>query len=237
MDDDRYGCAQATELLAELAVGAIAGEQRADVLRHVAGCPSCRAELAELARVADGLLQLAPPVEPPAGFESAALARIAVEAAPSPSVAAKPRYPRIRRPGRALAAAFALVVAVALGAGAVWWRTAADRSLAARTRQTQELADGRYLKAARLTTVAGDSAGTVFMYEGNPSWLLVTISAAPVDGSYRVVLINQDGRRYPIGACEVASGSGTTAYRLATVASIDTIEMTAPSGVLLTART
>src|SRR5262247_1639424 len=70
-------CAQVRPLLAEVATGAATGYDLALVLGHVAGCPACRQELTELTRVADGLLLLTPEREPPTGFETAVVQRIA----------------------------------------------------------------------------------------------------------------------------------------------------------------
>src|SRR5262245_30798816 len=229
--DERYGCEQARDLLAELATGAAAGQERAAVLRHVATCSTCRSELTQLTKVADDLLLLAPPAEPPTGFESAVLAGLAAPARPAPHKV------RLGSRRRLLAGALAVLLAATLGAGLTWWRTAADRALAAETRQTQTIANGRHLEAARLRTADGTGTGTVFLYDGDPSWLLVNLSVAPVDGAYEVVLVHTDGRRYAIGACQVAGGSGITAYRLtASTVGIASIEMTGPSGVSLTAR-
>src|SRR2546430_2327748 len=75
--DEAAGCAEIRELLPELAAGVAEGEERARALRHLRECADCRRELAALATVADELLTLAPPVEPPRGFEAAVLARIA----------------------------------------------------------------------------------------------------------------------------------------------------------------
>jgi anti-sigma factor RsiW len=234
--DERYGCEQARDLLAELATGAAAGQERAALLRHVATCSTCRSELTELTKVADDLLLLAPPAEPPTGFESAVLARLSATTRPAPhQVRPVPRRRARSRP-RLLAGALALLVAAALGAGLTWWRTAADRALAAETRQTQTIANGRHLEAARLRAADGTGTGTVFLYDGNPSWLLVSLSSAPVDGAYEVVVVHIDGLRYAIGACQVSGGSGTTAYRLpASTAGIAGIEMTGPSGIRLAA--
>src|SRR5262245_8368004 len=114
-------CAEIRPALAELAVGALSGDERAEALRHVESCPDCARELERLAELADDLLLLAPPAEPPAGFEAAALARM------TPA----PRH-RSRRQLLGLAAG---VVAVALaGAGAggavVHHRGDGDRVLA-----------------------------------------------------------------------------------------------------------
>src|SRR5262245_42378735 len=74
--DELRECSQIRPLLPELATGAATGHDRARVLRHCAGCAACRHDLAEYARVADEVLLLAPVHEPPAGFESAVVARM-----------------------------------------------------------------------------------------------------------------------------------------------------------------
>jgi Putative zinc-finger len=73
---ERPGCGDTRELLPELAAGVAAGDDRARALRHLSGCAACRGELDALAIVADEMVAWAPAVEPPAGFESAVLARL-----------------------------------------------------------------------------------------------------------------------------------------------------------------
>lgn len=240
MDDrrrDPHDCDAVAEPLALLATGALAGDERAAVLRHTGTCARCRAELAELARVADGVLLLAPEIEPPAGFESAVIARVA-DRGTAPRWAVIWRNRLAGRWVRSAAAAAVLAIAMASGAGVVWWSTEADRRLATQTRDTLEIAGGRYLKAARLVTSAGAVVGTAFMYEGDPSWLLLSISGAPADGPYDVTLVTDDRTRYMAGVCQVANGAGTTAYRLhIPVASVEAIELVGPSGVTLSAQT
>jgi hypothetical protein len=196
---DRPDCDAVEDLLAELATGAATGHDRALALGHVAGCVDCRRALAELSQIADGLLLLAPSVEPPAGFESAVLDSL--------------RPARFRSRYRLVAAAAAVVLAAALGAGIVWWRTEPDRQLAAQHRQTLAVANGRYLKAARLTTEAGAPAGTIFLYQGSPSWLLVTIAGVN-DGIYAIVAVDRDATPHAVGSCPVTNRSGTAGYRL-----------------------
>ncbi|MDQ3898330.1 MAG: zf-HC2 domain-containing protein, partial [Actinomycetota bacterium] len=75
-------CAELEELAAELALGTVSGAERAAALDHLAACASCRELVDQLGRVADGMLQLAPVVEPPPGFESKVLARMGVRQAP-----------------------------------------------------------------------------------------------------------------------------------------------------------
>jgi hypothetical protein len=222
---EAYECVEVRALLPELATGAMTGRERAEVLRHVEDCPSCRAELAELARLTDALLALAPRVEPPAGFESTVVSALALD-----------RRPLARRRVLSLAATF--LVAAGLGAGLVWWQTGPDRALAEQARQTQAGSDGWYLPAARITTADGTVVGTLFRYQGEPSWLLVTIAGAPVDGPYDVQISYRDGSSYPIGTCQVADRAGTTVYRInRPLSSIAVVRMTGPAGVQLTART
>src|SRR5215216_4532880 len=84
--DERPECAEIRELLPELAAGVAAGDERARALRHLSGCLDCRRELEAMATVVDELLTLVPPVDPPGGFESSVLARIA------PPPRARPRW-------------------------------------------------------------------------------------------------------------------------------------------------
>jgi hypothetical protein len=258
MSDPR-GCPETRELLPELATGALAGDERASALAHVTGCAACRRELAALSRAADAVLLLAPPVEPPPGFEGGVLARLDVDTGTAPELATSNSTSPATRTGGAggkaapdrrrrrsflsgvrprLAIAFAAVVVIAAGAGAqaVRWQSAGDRELARQYRQTLEVANGRYLKAVRMTTMDGQLAGTAFLYQGNPSWLLVTVFAAPADGAYDVLAIDRDGAAHPAGTCEVTARNGTAGYRLAipvsTVGQIQLRSRTAPGTVL-----
>jgi hypothetical protein len=176
-------CAEARELFPELAAGVAAGDERARALGHLSGCAECRRELAGFAEVVDELLLLAPEHEPPAGFESSVLARLAP--------AAPRRHPRWRR----LLAAASIVVAATLAAGAVWWQTADDRELASDYRHTLAIAHGQGLSAAPLLLAGGAETGTVFAYQGSPSWVYVTFRPAPPKGRYDVRLLTRDGRR------------------------------------------
>jgi hypothetical protein len=60
----------------ELAVGTLGEPERGILLDHAASCPACEARLNWLAGLADRLLLLVPEVEPPAGFEAGAMARM-----------------------------------------------------------------------------------------------------------------------------------------------------------------
>src|SRR5512132_2791788 len=115
------GCDRTRELAAELALGILDGEQRAQALRHLAECPECRRAVEELTAVADELLMLAPEREPPAGFESRVLARLQ-----PPPAATRP----VRRRRRLLAPLAAAAAAAAIATAVVLQTTSDDRRLA-----------------------------------------------------------------------------------------------------------
>ena len=71
MTDDvrERGCEQYGDELAELALGVLTGRDRARLLSHVESCPRCAEELEILSRTADSVVQAAPEMEPPLGFE------------------------------------------------------------------------------------------------------------------------------------------------------------------------
>lgn len=226
-------CDELSDALAEFATGAASGADRARVLRHVAGCGECRETLAALSAVADEVLLIAPERQPPAGFESAVLDRIAA----SDGVEAEParRPVRRRRVYRALAAAAA---ALLLGAGAalgVWWATAPDRELAAAYRETLGVANGRYFTAAPVVDDDGVQLGHVFAYQGDPSWVFAVLDGAPEDGTWDVVAVTDDWTA-SVATCEVAEAScGAGATIDADLYELHEVELVAPDGTVLTA--
>jgi hypothetical protein len=135
------------------------------------------------------------------------------------------------------------VIAAALAGGAVSAavtldRGADDRALADRYRQILSVADGQYLRAVRLTTGSGVDAGTVFFYQGRPSWMLVSVTSAPADGAYDMVVTDRAGTDHSVGVCRVTDGTGTTGYQLpARVADITAVALNGPGGVRLSAPT
>jgi anti-sigma factor RsiW len=63
-------CEAVHSLIPELALGLLDGRESAQVLAHLEHCPACQHELLLMGDVADRLVELTPPAEPPAGFES-----------------------------------------------------------------------------------------------------------------------------------------------------------------------
>jgi hypothetical protein len=208
------GCEAVRDLLPELAAGVAAGDDRARALAHLAGCADCRRELAELSAVIDELVLLAPAREPSPGFESAVLSALT---------------PRGRwRPSPVVLAVAASLLGALLAGGIVWGQTSDDRHLADRYRHTLDVAHGQYFAAAPVRGGAGGT-GTVFAYEGSPSWLFVSLEDSPWTGRYQVQVVTTDGRIVEAGWCEVEGGRGSWGRTVdVPVDEISAVRMSAP---------
>jgi hypothetical protein len=95
--------------------------------------------------------------------------------------------------------AASVVAALAVGAGAVYQGTSGDRQLAGSYRAVLAQGHGSFFAAAPLRGPAG-TVGTVFGYQGRPSWLFATVHL-PNTGPQRfdVQLVTRDGRHLPVG--------------------------------------
>ena len=70
----------------------LTGRERAQALSHVESCPRCAEELEQLSRVADTVVQAAPDMEPPVGFEVRLFERMGVaDVRPRRAAACVPR--------------------------------------------------------------------------------------------------------------------------------------------------
>lgn len=224
--DDRTECSELADLLAEVATGAASGPDRARVLRHLSSCQDCRRELDELTRVADEVLLTAPEHDPPTGFESDVLDRIFAATRPP-----EPAHRRLRSL-RPVAYAAAAVILVIIGAGVVWQATEDDRELAASFQNTLDVAGGRYFSAVDLVRPDGTSAGTAFLYDGEPSWLFVVVRDAPA-GAYDVIVTAQN-RSTTVATCTVDNGTCSAGVTLdAATFPIDDIVVSATNGATL----
>jgi hypothetical protein len=143
----------------------------------VAGCAACRAELDELAGMADTLLLLGPEAEPPAGFESRVLDRLAA-VRPAPDLA-----PRRRTwPVVSLAAAAAIVVGLAMGS--VLARRAVPSSAPSTRVGAMEARVAGWKGRVVALPVAGHTASTE---------LIVSATSARSYGTYSLEVVDRDG--------------------------------------------
>jgi hypothetical protein len=200
------GCEQVRELAPEFALGVAEGEERDAVLRHLGGCAGCRQLVSELSSVGDELLLLAPAREPPPGFESRILGRLAEPRRPRP-------LPSLGR-RRWMAVAAAVVLAAVVGAGSVLLATAGDRRLADGYQAVLRQGQGSFLAAAPLAGGQG-RVGTVFGYQGRPSWVMVTLQPSPpAESRFRVQVLTRDGRYLAAGDAILGGASGVWGGRL-----------------------
>lgn len=198
---DRPSCEETRAVAVELALGVAAGDERATGVRHLESCPSCRDEVAELARVLDELLLLSPEREPAPGFESRVLAQMV----------GPHRAPQRWR--RVLALTVAAIVAAALTGGSVWLATRSDRQTADLLRTALERAGGQYFGVEYLHTPSGMRVGHAFVYGGMPSWFFVVVQNPSHAGTFEVEVLTHAGETFPVGSLEVLSddeGGGLT---------------------------
>ena len=208
------GCERVTELAPELALGVADGHERESALHHMGGCQTCRRLVWELSAVSDDLLMLAPEHEAPLGLEDRMLCDIASaerERANVPRIVPAPRRRSIvRRAWRIALVAAGLALAVAVGASGVFLGTAADRRLAEQYRAVLGVGQGSFFAAAPVWSDARE-VGTAWGYQGNPSWVFVSLRTPEGDrGSYEAWLVTSDGRRISLGRAEL--GAGATAW-------------------------
>lgn len=219
------GCEQTRELAAELALGITDGEERAQALRHLAECAECRKAVDELSGVTDELLTLAPIQQPPPGFESRVLERLA------------PARPR-RRARRLLVPIAAAAASAAVVAGVIFGMTSDDRRLADQYRATLAAAHGSYFTAARLRDAAHTPGGLVYGYRGTSSWVYVGLYANHRSERYRVELALTSGRRVPLPGLRLdpvtASGGQAIPVDLRDVATVRVVG-SRPGDVLVAA--
>ncbi len=194
-------CARARDLIPELALGDLSGDERARVLDHLGTCGACGAEATALAEVVDDILRLAPQVDPPAGFESKVLTRMAA----SDVTRSRPRWRRSR--AIIASAAAALVLIVGFGAVTVA-RRERDPGLDDQYVQTIRALGGKELRAAPLST-GGRPWGEAFVYEGKTSWVFVSMSWDVPNGDYGIVLDRSDGPSATVGRLHVVRGQGS----------------------------
>ena len=188
-------CQRVDEDLASLALGTLAGRERARVLEHLKGCVRCAAEVESLSRAGDALLALAPESEPPVGFELRLMERLREETRPSIE-------PRSRR--RAVLAVAAVLIAT-LGFGV-------EALVHAATTSPTSSANPRPL-SARLTA-NGKVLGEVFLTNGSPSWLSMTVDEGSVGGRVRCQVVLTSGAVKTVGTYLLTTGYGAWSMRV-----------------------
>ncbi|GAB7006317.1 anti-sigma factor [Nocardioides sp. AN3] len=185
------------------ALDALDDDERAEFEKHLAGCPTCQAEVDSLREAAVGLAELTE-VAPPAGLRERVLADASVVRPLPPLVLHSPR----RRRWSALVAAAAAVILVGGGA-AIWhpWTgsaptppsiSAVDRVAQApdAQRTTQTLADGGTVTVYRSAKL--DKAAVV----------VKDLPTLPNGKVYEMWLQDTQGSMLPAGVVPAGVSSG-----------------------------
>ena len=224
MGDDmrERGCEQYADELAELALGVLTGRERARVLSHVESCPRCAEELEILSRTADSVLQAAPDMEPPLGFEVRLFERMGV-------TDARPGRRRLRRSRWVPAVVGVAAAAVALGVGLrVTSSTSTPPTVTARAHQVET--------AALMSN--GKMVGHVMTFAGDNPWLSMTMDDASAHGTVRCVVVTEDGVTHTVGTFESRQGYGAWMSPLhVNPATVRTAEVVSPSGTVIATAT
>ena len=209
-------CTEFAELAPDLALGQLSEPERARALSHALSCRACRNELASLSSMVDELALLAPPVEPPVGFEQRAVS--ALTAAGSALVRAEVR-PSRRRYRRLAPAAVAAALAAGLAGG---WGLARPGT----GKPTPVLVHGELSDQGR-------PVGEVIAYSGASPWLYMTVDIGHLNGVVQCV-VEDGGHSVAMGSFSVANGLGYWSAPLRVpVARLDGAKLVQPDGTVL----
>lgn len=203
-------CDELAGVAAELALGALTGRERADALAHLDRCEACREDVRRLTMTGEELFGLLPACEPPPGFEIGVMTRIGLIA---PSPAAGRRIGRMfhrggnadGQTGRGWAGATRRMLAVAavtlavVGAGlAGGWGLRFAASPPARSP----------LSSAALTSASHRAVGKIYVYDGSPGWLYMSVDLGSGNETVACRVAGADGHVTTVGSFRLAGGYG-----------------------------
>ena len=193
--ESAVNCAEFADDLVELALGTSTGRRRSEVFQHVGSCGRCRTELGRLSNAIDLVVQLAPEVEPPLGFETRLAARMDGEVPARPLA----RTRMHRRWVAALVLAGPLVFGLVFGL-ATMLGTGGRNS-------------GAWSESARLTSIgsgpSGQVLGTVVVLGGNPGWMEMAVDGGVWSGKVTCEVALAGGSVEQIGRFSLSNGYST----------------------------
>ena len=202
---DEMNCDEMADLAVELALGVLTGRERAQAIAHLDRCDACRENVRQLTETGEGLLGLLPSSEPPAGFESRVMARLEATGQRRGRPGTGQQRPKLTVPKltqRMLAAAAVVLAAAAAGLGGWGLRGATSSPAAGNTRTAASL------YSAPLTTASHLTAGTVYLYDGSPRWMYMSVKIGSVNGTVVCQLIQKDGHITTVGSFRLNGGYG-----------------------------
>ena len=216
-------CDEFEEAAAELALGILPGDQRAQALAHLDRCHRCRLLVADLAHAVDTVVAAAPSTPPPREFARQAARAVTGERS---------------QPRRARAAPRALVAGAVMAALAVTLTPgtpgAAVRSVPSGSVSGAALtAPG--VRMAGLAPVGPERvAGVVFVQPSSPSWVFMTVTDDEKASTYVCELEYADGTTVRAGTFSISDGAGTWHDDLpASSAPIRRVNVLGPEGTLV----
>lgn len=191
-DGRERGCEDYESELAELALGVLTGRDRARVLAHVESCPRCAEELEVLSRTADSVLQAAPEMEPPLGFEVRLFERMGVTDVP-------PRRRSLLRSRWVPAVVGVAAAALALGLGFGLTSSPPTPNVSAHGYgahhvTTAALVEGR------------ETVGHVVIVGGAKPWISMMLADSSAHGTVNCVVVTDDGVSHDVGTFKADSG-------------------------------
>jgi hypothetical protein len=201
-EEGRADCRAVEADLEDLALGMVDSVRRTALMDHVGRCAACQHRLDQATLVVDRLLLDAAEVEPPDGFESRVLERLAATA--PAGVGAGRRTPRPHRWRTVAAASLVAVALTVVAAGGV----VAGRALGSGT-------DPPPAVVAAATGVVerpdGTAAGRALLLSHPRPMVVVTIDRPRPSGSaVRCELVTADGRTTVVGSwsyTDIAGGA------------------------------
>jgi anti-sigma-K factor RskA len=205
-------CHEFQDMAAELALGVLTGRERAQAMAHLEHCEACRENVRQLTLTGEGLLELLPAMEPPAGFETRVMDRIGLTA-PAPAPARRfawlPRAGRrgagqsgpdrarqLSRTRRMLAVAAVMLAVVAGGLGG--WALGNGASSPA----------GTPLRSAALESATHQAVGKIYLYQGRQHWLYMSVNLPSGQGTVICQVRNRDGHLTTVGTFHLTNGYG-----------------------------
>jgi len=203
-------CAEFGDVAAELALGVLTGRERADALAHLDHCDACREHVRQLTITGEELLSLLPSSEPPPGFETRVMDRLG-RAATAPVPVRDNRAKRRGRAGttrpfgmissgsRRILAAAAVVVALVAAALGGWGLHGATTTASPKPG----------LSSAALLSADHENFGEVYVYNGDPRWMYMSVDMESGNETVICQLISSDGRVTTVGSFRLANGYGS----------------------------
>ncbi len=219
MSDDMngHGCEAHQEELPELALGVLTGRDRVRALAHVESCPRCAEELEQLSHTADAVVQVAPEVEPPMGFETRLFERMGI-ADVRPRRRIRPRW--VAGALAAAAAVAALVVGLSLGQSSP-------------TPPTQSAQAAHGVVTADLVE-HGTVVGRVATHGGAHPWMSMMLFDSSVHGPVNCVVVTSDGVSHHVGTFVAKEGYGAWSVPLTVkTQDIRSAQVVSPSGTVI----